>query len=96
MAQYQTFPGAPGDSLTLDKLKRLSLPELQGKRFLDVGCNEGFFCGFAAFAGAAHSVGIDRSRGFIDRARQRFPSCEFHARGWDDLPEGDFGPALRR
>lgn len=94
MAQYQTFPGAPGDSLTLDKLKRLSLPNLEGKRFLDVGCNEGFFCGFAAFMGASRSVGIDRGRGFIERARQRFPACEFHARGWDDLPEGEFDVIL--
>lgn len=94
MVQYQSFPGAPGDSLTLDKLKNLSLPELEGKRFLDVGCNEGFFCGFADFMGATRSVGIDRGRGFIERARQRFPRCEFHARGWESLPEGEFDVIL--
>lgn len=94
MAQYQSFPEAPGDSLTLDKLKHLSLPELEGKRFLDVGCNEGFFCGFADFMGAARSVGIDHSRGFIERARHRFPRCEFHARGWERLPEGEFDVIL--
>ena len=53
MAQYQSFPGAPGDSMTLDKLKRMAFPELAGKTFLDVGCNEGFFCGFARHVGAA-------------------------------------------
>ena len=94
MAQYQSFPGAPGDSLTLDKLKRLSLPELEGKAFLDVGCNEGFFCGFAKHLGAARSVGVDHARGFIERARRRFPGCEFHAHGWDALPAGPFDVIL--
>jgi len=94
MAQYQSFPGAPGDSLTLDKLNTLSLPELKGRSFLDVGCNEGFFCGFARFLGAARSVGIDHSAGFIDRASQRFPDCEFHARSWDQLPDGPFDVIL--
>lgn len=90
MAQYQTFPGAPGDSMTVDKLKRLALPNLAGKAFLDVGCNEGFFCGFAKYLGAARSVGIDHSHAFVARARERFPDCEFHARGWEELPEGRF------
>lgn len=94
MAQYQTFPGAPGDSMTLDKLKRLAFPDMAGKTFLDVGCNEGFFCGFAKFLGARRSVGIDHSQGFIARARQRFPGCEFHARSWDDLPKGPFDVIL--
>ena len=94
MAQYQSFPSAPGDSLTLDKLKKLTLPDLAGQTFLDVGCNEGFFCGFAKHQGATRSVGIDHSRGFIERARRRFPDCEFHARGWDQLPEGRFDVIL--
>lgn len=94
MAQYQSFPGAPGDSMTLDKLKRMAFPDLTGKAFLDVGCNEGFFCGFARHAGAARSVGIDRNHGFIARARERFPDCEFHARGWEHLPDGPFDVIL--
>ncbi|MNM37859.1 trans-aconitate 2-methyltransferase [compost metagenome] len=94
MAQYQSFPNAPGDSRSLDKLKALRLPSLQGKRFLDVGCNEGFFCGFAFFSGAERVVGIDRSPLFIERARQRFPRCDFHQSGWDALPEGLFDVIL--
>lgn len=94
MAQYQSFPDAPGDSDTLDKLKSLKLPDLAGRRFLDVGCNEGFFCGFAKFQGAAQSVGIDYSKAFIDRARSRFPDCEFHQQGWEQLPEGQFDVIL--
>lgn len=94
MAQYQSFPDASGDSRTLEKLKALKLPDLAGRSFLDVGCNEGFFCGFAKFAGARRSVGIDRSAVFIERARERFADCEFHERDWSELPEGRFDVVL--
>lgn len=94
MAQYQSFPDAAGDSRTLEKLRGLKLPDLAGRTFLDVGCNEGFFCGFASFLGAARSVGLDHSQLFITRARQRFPKCEFHQQGWEQLPEGRFDVIL--
>jgi len=94
MAQYQSFPDVAGDSRTLDKLKALRLPALEGKSFLDVGCNEGFFCGFAKFAGASRSVGIDHSAEFIYRAKARFPQCEFYPQGWDRLPDGQFDVIL--
>ena len=94
MAQYQSFPDAAGDSITLDKLKALRLPNLAGRSFLDVGCNEGFFCGFANYQGAARSVGIDHSAQFVDRARRRFPECEFLQQGWDTLPDGTFDAIL--
>ncbi|GAB2492665.1 hypothetical protein GCM10027084_01570 [Pseudoxanthomonas sangjuensis] len=94
MAQYQSFPDAAGDSRTLEKLKALNLPPLNGRTFLDVGCNEGFFCGYAHFDGASRSVGLDRSRGFIARARCRFPQCEFAERSWDQLPDGPFDVIL--
>lgn len=94
MAQYQSFPDAAGDSRTLDKLKALRLPALDGRSFLDIGCNEGFFCGFAKFLGAARSVGLDYSETFIDRASQRFPDCEFFYQSWEVLPEGAFDVIL--
>jgi len=94
MTQYQSFPDAAGDSLTLEKLKALRLPDLDGRSFLDVGCNEGFFCGFAHFQGARPAVGIDHSKQFIVRARRRFPECEFHHRDWDSLPQGPFDVIL--
>lgn len=93
-AQYQSFPDAAGDSRTLDKLKALRLPGLEGRSFLDVGCNEGFFCGFARFQGAKRAVGVDSSALFIERARERFPECEFHQQGWEHLPEGQFDVIL--
>lgn len=90
MPQYQSFPDAAGDSRTLEKLKALNLPSLKGRRFLDVGCNEGFFCGYAAFEGAETVVGLDCSAEYIARARRRFPQCEFLQQGWDRLPDGPF------
>lgn len=94
MAQYQSFPDAAGDSRTVDKLKALRLPCLEGKSFLDVGCNEGFFCGFARFAGARRAVGIDHSTLFLGRARRRFPECEFVLGDWGKLPRGPFDVVL--
>lgn len=94
MTQYQSFPGASGDSRTLDKLKALHLPGMSGRTFLDVGCNEGFFCGYAKHQGAIRSVGVDYSELFVGRARERFPDCEFHARSWDELPDGAFDTIL--
>jgi len=94
MAQYQSFPGAEGDSRTLEKLRHLRLPALAGKRFLDVGCNEGFFCGYASFEGAQRSVGIDHSALFVERARARFRDCEFFQQDWAHLPEGPFDVIL--
>lgn len=94
MAQYQTFPDAAGDSLTLDKLKALHLPELSGRSFMDVGCNEGFFCGFAQFQGATRVLGIDQSAAYLARARQRFPGCEFREQDWTRLPDERFDVIL--
>lgn len=94
MVQYQSFPDTPGGSRTLEKLKALHLPSMQGKRFLDVGCNEGFFCGYALWDGAARSVGLDRNADFIVRAQRRFPGCEFLLQGWDQLPQGPFDVIL--
>jgi SAM-dependent methyltransferase len=94
MPQYQTFPDASGDSRTFEKLKALKLPDLSGRSFLDVGCNEGFFCGFAKFLGAKRVLGIDRSALFIERARRRFPDIEFLQQGWEQLPDERFDVIL--
>lgn len=73
MSQYQTFPGCPGDSDSLGKLKALKLPDLREKKVLDLGCNTGFFTGYAAFSGAATSTGIDFDRPSIGKAKKTVP-----------------------
>lgn len=88
--QYQSFPDAAGPSRSIDKLSALRLPALSGKRFLDVGCNEGFFCGFAQFSGASRVVGIDQNAETLQRAAARFPEVTFLAQGWDQLPDESF------
>ena len=88
--QYQTFPGSKGGSLSLQKLSALRLPSLKGKRFLDIGCNEGFFCGYAMFDGAEEVVGIDQSKVAIQKAKLRFTDIDFRNQSWDELPEGTF------
>lgn len=88
--QYQSFPGVKGGSASSQKLAALRLPPLAGKRFLDVGCNEGFFCGYALFEDASRVVGMDKSAEAIGKAKVRFPDAEFINQSWDTLPEGPF------
>lgn len=88
--QYQTFPDVKGGSDSLSKLSALRLPVLKGKDFLDVGCNEGFFVGFALYSEAKRAVGIDLSKKSIYKAKKRFPEAELHAENWNNLPSGNF------
>lgn len=85
MATYQSFPDAAGASASFAKLATLALPPLAGRSFLDVGCNEGFFCGYASFDAAVRVVGIDRDPKWIAMARARFPQCSFFACDWSVL-----------
>ncbi len=91
---YQTFPDQRGGSKSADKLAALRLPDLSGKRFLDLGCNEGYFCGYAQFAGAAEVIGIDRSAEAIHKAQRRFPDCQFVQQNWETLPDKKFDVVL--
>ena len=92
---YQTFGDQRGDSNSPEKLTRLRLPEqLNDKSFLDVGCNEGFFCIAAHERGAAKVVGIDSNHDAIDKARKRAPFVEFIAQSWDSLPGGTYDVIL--
>ena len=47
---------------------RALLPELRGRRVLDLGCGYGWFCRWAREAGAAQVVGIDLSEKMLARA----------------------------
>lgn len=95
---YQTHsPETKGVSDSLRKLARLRLPDsLAGKSVLDIGCNEGFFCGVAASRGAARVVGLDIDKAALEfgRARYPHPSIEWLQQGWDNLPAGPFDVIL--
>ncbi|MFM7783582.1 MAG: class I SAM-dependent methyltransferase, partial [Gammaproteobacteria bacterium] len=93
-SQYQSFPDARGASQSVDKLRALALPELAGKRFLDVGCNEGFFCAIARACGATTVVGIDTQTAVLARARLRFPDVEFREQSWDAPIAGSYDVIL--
>ncbi len=48
---------------------RALLPDLAGKRVVDLGCGFGWFCRWAAAQGAAHVLGLDLSEKMLGRAR---------------------------
>lgn len=91
---YQTFPGQTGDSNSFGKLLALYLPGLKGKSVLDVGCNTGFFCGWAAFQQARRVRGLDRNPACIVEAASWFPDCSFLCRDWEDLGQEKFDVIL--
>jgi ubiquinone/menaquinone biosynthesis C-methylase UbiE len=48
---------------------RSMLPDVRGRRVLDLGCGFGWFCRWAREQGAAHVEGIDVSENMLARAR---------------------------
>lgn len=91
---YQEFPWDRGNSRSMDKLRSLFLPVLTGKSVLDVGCNTGFFCGWAAFQKAAHVRGIDVDRNAIETARIYFPECSFTCGDWESISDRTYDVVL--
>lgn len=91
---YQTFPWSKGDSLSYQKLMALQIPNLKDKSFLDVGCNEGFFCGYADFAGAQRVTGIDINPEFLAVAKSLFPQCNFICQDWKNLGDEKYDVIL--
>ena len=92
---YQSFPNQPGDSDSQAKLETLKLPQdLTGKSFLDLGCNEGFFCLEAKRRGANRVVGLDANHNAIESARKRASEenldIEFIHSYWNTLPDEQF------
>ena len=98
---YQSFHGQSGDSNSEEKFRRLRFLDFAGRRVLDVGCNEGFFCFQALTRGASYVVGIDREPAFIQAARTRAEqtgipntSLRFECATWDKLPDSSFDVIL--
>ena len=101
---YQSFDtkGASDSHAKLAALKLQNLwghrsddtAPLYGKSVLDLGCNEGFFCGEALRQGASRVVGIDQSQTWIDKAKARFPEAEFRKASWWALKDEKFDVIL--
>ena len=100
---YQSF-SSKGSSDSKGKLEALQLDKLpnrsdrsaplEGMSVLDIGCNEGFFCNEAKRLGAARVLGIDKSKEWISRARNRFPDIEFMDADWWSIPDERFDVIL--
>jgi SAM-dependent methyltransferase len=52
---------------------RAMLPELRGRKVLDLGCGYGWFCRWAREQGAAKVIGLDVSEKMLARARKDTP-----------------------
>src|ERR1700676_2016149 len=55
---------------------RALLPDLRGRKVLDLGCGYGWFCRWACEAGAAGGLGIDVSEKMLARARTDTPAAD--------------------
>jgi SAM-dependent methyltransferase len=68
---YSQLPRSVGglDSAPEWPALRAMLPEIQGKSVLDLGCGYGWFCRWAAEAGAASVLGVDVSEKMLAQAR---------------------------
>jgi SAM-dependent methyltransferase len=99
MTAYQSFDERKGTSRSHEKLAAIRMPKnLTGKRVLDLGCNEGFFCLEAKRRGAAEVIGIERNRKHIPLARERAAAegldIDFREGNMLDLAEGEFDLVL--
>ena len=76
-------------------LKKL-LPDLQGRRLLDLGCGFGWHCGYALARGAASAVGVDISEKMLAEGRRKFPEVQFIQGAIEDIdfPDGSFDLVL--
>lgn len=76
-------------------LKKL-LPELKGRRVLDLGCGFGWHCQYALDQGASSAVGVDISRKMLEVGRRKFPEVTFIEAAVEevDFPSGSFDLAL--
>lgn len=69
---YSQLPRSIGglDSAPEWPALRAMLPDVQGKQVLDLGCGYGWFCRWAAQAGATRVLGVDVSEKMLAQARR--------------------------
>jgi SAM-dependent methyltransferase len=68
------------------------LPALDGKRVIDLGCGDGWFCRYAAAAGAKSVAGVDPSARMLQLARERSSDARIeYVRAFAE--EAEFGTA---
>jgi len=95
---YQThITDQPGMTDSAHKLRRLKIPgDLQGKRVLDIGCNEGYFCNVALTRGAASVVGVDDDATALEAATTLYSHerLKLVKTSWNHLPDGQYDVIL--
>jgi SAM-dependent methyltransferase len=73
---------------------RAMLPELEGRRLVDLGCGFGWFARWARAQGASHVLGLDLSTNMLTRARAETsdPAVQYAIAGLEslELPAGAF------
>lgn len=87
--EYRQFPrsveglNAAGEWHELKKL----LPDLKGKRVLDIGCGFGWHCIYAAEQGADSVLGIDLSEKMLAVAKEKtvFSNVEYRKMAMEDM-----------
>jgi ubiquinone/menaquinone biosynthesis C-methylase UbiE len=70
---YQQFDNKKTSSDSYGKLQSLKLTKenVEGKRILDIGCNEGYFAFKLSEMGAKEVVGLDNNKKWIEAAQKR-------------------------
>ena len=63
------------------------LPDLSGKRIIDLGCGFGWFCRYAIEQGAKEALGIDISQNMISKAKtfSTNPNITYHISDLEEL-----------
>lgn len=99
-AKYQKMPRSVRglDGAAEWPVFRALLPNLRGKRVLDLGCGYGWHCRYVSEQGAVKVVGIDLSEKMLAEARSRSADYDIEYRHWAiedlDCAEGAFDLAI--
>ncbi|TYP69801.1 class I SAM-dependent methyltransferase [Paenibacillus methanolicus] len=99
-ANYSQMPRSIGglDAAGEWREFRAMLPELTGKRVLDLGCGFGWHCRYAREHGASSVVGVDISANMLERARAMTidPAIEYRQLAMEDIDfaDGEFDVVL--